>query len=95
MGTLQEIKKIATAREKAYRLTKTLNGKRAKAISILLKLADFYKNAPEKVQMKTIRSFENELMAIIPDEKSRYKNMRNNILNIIIQSKSITDEKPL
>lgn len=85
--------KFARSREAAYLQYGRLTGARARAISAIRRVADLYSQKSEQVQLDAVKGIESELRLILPREDSRYKRLRNEILDLIRRSKSFTNGK--
>lgn len=71
---------FAKQREKAYRFTGQLTGTRAKAVSHIITLANYWK---DKDEAAALRQSESEIRAILPNDRSRFKNQREKILTLL------------
>lgn len=83
MNYCDTILRYAKQRQRAYQITKTLTGRRAAAISKILRVAAYMKG--KSAEWRAIRQTEQELIAILPDEQSRFQKQRESILSLINQ----------
>jgi hypothetical protein len=88
MGAAATLKKFATSREKAYRLTGFLTAGRAKAISKIKNVADFFSQKSERVQLRAVMQLEPEILEVLPHQESRYSKMRTDMLDLLKTAKN-------
>lgn len=83
MSPCEQLEKYAKSREAAYSTMNRLTTERAKAVSKIRQIANFFSNKPADKQLMAIKNCEYELLTLLPAEKSRFKTLRNNILELI------------
>lgn len=76
----KRLKKYATQRQRCYVIKKCMTESRAKAISRIIQVTDHFSNAKVDGWISQIK---NEILAILPSEEGKFKNMRQEILNIL------------
>ncbi|AWW32408.1 hypothetical protein DN752_20935 [Echinicola strongylocentroti] len=81
--------RFANARERAYRASGSLSMAKANAIHKVKNVAAYFSEKSETVQLKAVKQIEGELMLIIPHEQSRFKGLRENIINLIQQCHAV------
>ena len=84
------LRKFAKSREAAYLQHGRLTTERAKAISQIYKVADFFSSKSEQVQLRAVTQVESDLRMILPHGESRYTKLRDTILDLIDQANPIT-----
>ncbi|WP_057935827.1 hypothetical protein [Algoriphagus resistens] len=78
--------RFANARERAYKSVGALGMAELKAINHVKTVGGYFSSvAPEK-QIKAIPQLEEDLLKILPSEKSRFQKQRNQILDLIAKS---------
>lgn len=80
---LNELKSFARQREKAYRMHNCLNQRRAKAISKIKTLSDYWNNLPAEKQLNIARQLKEEVLALLPSSESRFSKQREQLLELI------------
>lgn len=95
MGATATLKKFANAREKAYRLTGYLDASKAKAVSKIKKVADFFSQKSESVQLKAVLQCESEILCLLPHEESRFAKLRTDMMDLIQTAKKLNHDKQL
>lgn len=86
-GLSYSIKKIAKSRENAYRIAKREEIGKLKAITNIIKVADYFSGKSEEVQLKAVARVERDILTILPDPRSRYSRLRDKMLDLIAKSK--------
>ncbi len=92
MKALDTIRRFAKSRENAYRLSGFLTESRAKAITTIRKKAEFFSSKGDTVQLKVVKQLEPQILAILPDEQSRFAKLRAEILHILHQANTLPCE---
>jgi thiamine biosynthesis lipoprotein ApbE len=87
MGASATLKKIANAREKAYRLSGFLTANKAKSISKVRNVAEFFSQKSEAVQLRAVLQCESEIIQLLPHPDSRFGKMRTDMLELIEKAK--------
>lgn len=87
MGAAATLKKFATAREKAYRISGFFDATKAKAVSKVRKVADFFSQKSESVQLRAVLQCESEIIQLLPHPDSRFSKMRTDMLDLIEKAK--------
>lgn len=87
MGAAATLKKFAKARERAYLLTGYLTSGRAKAISKINNVADFFSQKSDRVQLRAVMQLELEILALLPHQESRYAKLRTDMLDLLQTAK--------
>lgn len=87
MGASATLKKFANAREKAYRMTGFVTGARAKAISRIRNVADYFSQKSDPVQLRAVLQCESEIILLLPSTDSRFGKLRTDMLELIEKSK--------
>lgn len=93
MGASATLIRFAKSREVAYMQHKCLTTTKAKAITHIKQVADYFSQQSEMVQLQAVIQTEHDLYAILPAEHSRYKKLRCTILDLISQAKSLPNEQ--
>ena len=88
MKPIDQIRKFAMARERAYQISGHLIGEKMRAISRIKMVAEFYCRKDSQTQLAAIRHCEQELMTILPSPHSRFGQMREKMIQLIEASKS-------
>jgi Glu-tRNA(Gln) amidotransferase subunit E-like FAD-binding protein len=88
MKTLEIVSRFAKSRENAYRLSGMMTASKVKAITTIRQKASFFSAKGDQVQLKVVAQLEPEILAILPDERSRFSKLRADILHILHQAKS-------
>lgn len=94
MEPIDQIRKFAKAREKAYQISGHMIAEKMRAISRIKLVAEFYCRKSTKVQLAAIRHCERELMTILPRPDSRFGQMRTKMIKLIATAKSQAHEQP-
>ena len=92
MSICDTIRSFARQREKAYAITRTLNGRRAAAISKIQKVSQYMKG---KNEWRAVIQCRQELLSILPAHDSRFSNQREKIITLITTAHELlakTDE---
>ena len=93
MSTLTTVLRYARQRERALTAYGRLTPRRAKAISTIKRKADFFRSVPESKQKNIVNQLFTELQLLLPGPNSRYSKMREEILQLMAESRSIgTDQ---
>jgi Holliday junction resolvase RusA-like endonuclease len=87
MGAAATLKKFAKSRERAYRLTGFMTAGRAKAISKIRNVAEFFSQKSDKVQLRAVMQLESEILAVLPHPESRFAKLRTDMLNLLQTAK--------
>jgi hypothetical protein len=82
----QKLTEFAKSRETAYKATGRLSMTRAKAVSRIRQMADYFSSQPTKNQLIAVRQCETEIKTLLPSEQSRFQTMRTKILTLIEMS---------
>jgi hypothetical protein len=80
---LSLLRSFAKQRERAYRMHNCFNQKRAQAIAKIKKLSDYWAGLPPEKQLNIVRQCKSELLTVLPSAESRFKNQREQILELI------------
>jgi len=88
MNYLTQLKKIAKNRERSYRIANMMQEGKMKAISKIIREADFFSGKGEAVQLRTVAKVEREIHLILPDPRSRYSKLRENMLDLLEKAKN-------
>lgn len=88
MGASATLLKFAKSRQAAYLKYGRLSEPRARAISRIKQVADFFSEKNDQVQLSAVRQVEAELLELLPPMESRYTSIREKILDLIAQSKT-------
>ena len=75
--------RFAKTREKHLRFGGALSLAKAEACSKVSRVANFFLHKSPEVQLRAVQQVESELMIILPDERSRFQNLRQQILDLI------------
>lgn len=86
MSISATLKKFAKSREAAYLQYGRLTAARARAISKIIRVADFFSGKSEQAQLAAVNQVASEIREILPSEQSRYSKIRSKILEILSQS---------
>jgi hypothetical protein len=89
MGASATLKKFANAREKAYRLTGFLTASRARSISRIRNVAEFFSQKSEPVQLRAVLQCETEIIQLLPHPDSRFGKIRTDMLELIEKAKQL------
>lgn len=89
MGASATLKKFSNARERAYRLTGFLTAGRARSISRIRNVAEFFSQKSESVQLRAVLQCESEIIQLMPHPDSRFGNLRTDMLELIEKAKQI------
>lgn len=87
MDTMTRLKKIAKSREKAYTLANCMQAGKMRAISRINRVADFFAGKSEKVQLRAVNQVAEDLLLILPDPRSRYVELRQQMLDLLHESR--------
>lgn len=87
MGATATLKKFANAREKAYKLSGFLDASRAKAISKIKNVADYFSQKSETVQLRAVTQCESEIIQLLPHPDSRFVKLRTDMLDLLEKAK--------
>jgi hypothetical protein len=90
MGAAATLLKFAKSRQAAYLKHGQLSDSRARAISLIKQVADFFSQKNDQVQLIAVRQIEAEILSILPAEESRFKSIRKKILTLLQDAKNIT-----
>ena len=83
MSICSTLQSFARQREKAYTITKRMTEQRAKAITRIIQVTEYFKG--KKDEWRAVGQLKEELTVILPDENSRYQKMRRTILILLQQ----------
>lgn len=78
-----KLRRIANAREHAFRSAGRMALDKMKAIGQIRNVAGYISTQPEGKQLRAVLTVEHELLLIIPHEESRFKGLRDRIQNLI------------
>jgi hypothetical protein len=90
MGAAATLLKFAKSRQAAYLKYGQLSDSRARAISRIKQVADFFSQKNDQVQLTAVRQIEAEILALLPAEESRFKSIREKMITLLQDSKKIT-----
>lgn len=76
----QKLRSYAIARHKAYVIKDRLDTKRAAAVAKIIRVADHFKEAKQNGWIGQIRA---EVLAILPREEGKFKELRREIINLL------------
>jgi len=79
--------RFAKGRETAYLRYGQLNGPRARAVSKIKRVADFFRYKSEREQLCAVRQVADEIRLLLPNENSRQVNLRHQMLSLLDQAK--------
>jgi hypothetical protein len=88
MGAICILKRYAKARENSLRIAGALTGSRASAITKIKKIADFFSQKNESVQLRAVLQCESEILTLLPHPESRFSKLRNQMLDLIENAKN-------
>lgn len=86
MEALARLKKIAKSREQAYRISGHTDSVKMSAITKIKRVADYFSGKDEKVQLRAVNQIQHEVLQILPDERSRFANIRKEALDILLRA---------
>lgn len=88
--------RYARARVKALEAIKRCTQAHYQAARRIENVADYFRAKPQTVQVRAVRQIRLELELLLPSEESRFKKLRQKILDLIHQSQSHYEsmEKP-
>lgn len=89
MGASATLLKFAKSRESAYLQYGRLDGARARAVTKIRQVADFYSQHSEEVQLRAVTQVEAEIRTLLPSEESRYTRIREQMLTLLSEAKNI------
>lgn len=95
MGASATLLKFAKSREAAYLKYGRLSGPRARAVTRIRQVADFFSQKSDQVQLHAVRQVESEIRTILPDHNSRYQKIRNQVLDLLDQLNTSDHESKL
>lgn len=78
----QKLRSYAIARHKAYVIKDRLDTKRAAAVAKIIRVADHFKEAKQNGWIGQIRA---EVLAILPSEEGKFRDLRKEILEVIYE----------
>lgn len=84
------LRKFAKARERAYGITKTMDGRKARSITNILSKADMVMAKSEQVQLRAVVQLESDIMVLLPSEQSRFVKVRADMLELLHKAKLST-----
>ena len=76
----QKLRSYAIARHKAYVIKDRLDTKRAAAVAKIIRVADHFKEAKQNGWIGQIRA---EVLAILPSEEGKFRELRKEIINLL------------
>lgn len=83
------LRAFALSRHRAYVLKDRLTQRRAQAVTKILRVCDHFKDAKATGWISQIRV---QLLEILPSEDSKFKSMREDILNILYSKEPNTSQ---
>jgi len=92
MGTSATLKKFAKSRNTAYLQHGRLTDERAKAITRINQVAEYFSQKPEQVQLRAVTQVEAEIRTLLPSEDSRFKSIREKMLTLLSDSHQTTKQ---
>ncbi len=78
--------RFAKGREAAYLRHGQLTGGRARAVSKIKRVADFFRHKSEREQLCAVRQVADEIRLLLPGETSRYVKLRTQMLSLLDQA---------
>lgn len=86
-----KLRRIANAREHAFRSAGRMSLDKMKAIGHIRNVAGYISTQPEGKQLRAVLTVEQELLLIAPHEHSRFTRLRERIYSIIQQAHECYD----
>lgn len=80
------LRQIANSREHAYKAAGRLGMRQMKAISRIRNVAGYFSAYEESKQLRAVKQLQDELLLIMPDERSRFRRMKSEIIQLIQKS---------
>lgn len=84
MSVCDTLKRFAKQRQKAYQVKNAFYGRRARAVSNIIRVCDYFKGKQQ--EWRAVFQIEQDIMSLLPAEDSNFSEQRKNILNLIQQS---------
>ena len=82
------LKRYANARIKALQSAQVCSSSHLQAYTRIKNVAEYFSGKPETVQVRAVRQVKEEIILLLPSEKSRFIKLRNTILGILEKSQT-------